>query len=98
MLLIDMTSYVDLRPRAGRREFLRFLEEASIGGVRVGDYASIMRTIMKTIMSPLFEPETPPKCFFEARGDVAFPNEAGGIIVEAIIVPIIAHNRSHNRS
>ena len=44
-------------------------------------------------MSPLFEPETPSKCFFEARGDVASPNEAGGIIVEAIIVPIIAHNR-----
>ena len=42
---------------------------------------------MKTIMGPLFEPETPSKCFFEARGDVASPNEAGGIIVEAIIVP-----------
>ncbi|PBK73393.1 hypothetical protein ARMSODRAFT_631876 [Armillaria solidipes] len=46
----------------------------TIGGVRVGDYASIMRTIMKTIMGPLFEPETPSKCFFEARGDVASPN------------------------
>ncbi len=43
---------------------------------------------MKMIMGPLFEPETPSKCFFEARGDVASPNEAGGIIV-----PIIAHNR-----
>ncbi|PBK61138.1 hypothetical protein ARMSODRAFT_1089848 [Armillaria solidipes] len=44
-------------------------------------------------MGPLFEPETPSKCFFEARGDVASPNEAGGIIIEAIVVPIIAHNR-----
>ncbi|PBK65084.1 hypothetical protein ARMSODRAFT_1006737 [Armillaria solidipes] len=42
--------------------------------VKVGDYASIMRTIMKTIMGPLFEPEMPSKCFFEARGDVTSPN------------------------
>ncbi|PBK89661.1 hypothetical protein ARMGADRAFT_1033187 [Armillaria gallica] len=71
---------------------LRKATGLAIRGVRVGDYASIMRTIMKTIMGPLFEPETPSKCFFEARGDVASPNEAGGIIVEAIIVPISNHS------
>ncbi len=47
---------------------------------------------MKMIMSLLFEPEMLSKCFFEARGNVASPNEAEGIIVKAIIVPIITHN------
>ncbi len=45
-----------------------------LGGVRVGDYASIMRMIMIMIMSPLFELEMPSKCFFEACSDVPSPN------------------------
>ncbi len=47
---------------------------------------------MRMIIGPLFELEILLKCFFEACGDVTSPNEAGGIIIKAIIIPIIAHN------
>ncbi|PBK63982.1 hypothetical protein ARMSODRAFT_1007489 [Armillaria solidipes] len=69
------------------------LKTSALEEVKIEDYASIMRTIMKTIMGLLLEPEMPLKCFFEARGDVASPNEAGGIIIKAIIIPITTHNR-----